>query len=42
MNFDLTEDQREIKRTAREFLASRYTPEKIRSISLDGAEGRSA
>jgi alkylation response protein AidB-like acyl-CoA dehydrogenase len=36
MNFDLTEDQREIKRTAREFLASRYTPEKIRSIALDG------
>jgi alkylation response protein AidB-like acyl-CoA dehydrogenase len=38
MNFDLTEDQREIKRTAREFLASRYTPEKIRSIALDGAD----
>ncbi len=36
MNFDLTEDQREIKRTAREFLASRYTPEKIRAIALDG------
>jgi len=35
MNFDLTEDQREIKRTAREFLASRYTPETIRSIALD-------
>ena len=26
MNFDLTEDQREIKRTARDFLAARYTP----------------
>ena len=37
MNFDLTEDQREIKRTAREFLASRYTMEKVRSIALDGA-----
>jgi alkylation response protein AidB-like acyl-CoA dehydrogenase len=36
MNFDLTEDQREIKRTAREFLAARYTPEKIRAIALDG------
>ena len=36
MNFDLTEDQREIKRTAREFLASRYTMEKIRAIALDG------
>ena len=39
MNFDLTEDQREIRRTAREFLASRYTPEKIRAIALDGAAG---
>jgi alkylation response protein AidB-like acyl-CoA dehydrogenase len=36
MNFDLTEDQREIKRTARDFLAARYTMEKIRSIALDG------
>ena len=36
MNFDLTEDQREIKRTARDFLASRYTLEKIRAIALDG------
>ena len=36
MNFDLTEDQREIKRTARDFLAARYTPEKIRAIALDG------
>ena len=36
MNFDLTEDQREIKRTARDFLAARYTLEKIRSIALDG------
>lgn len=36
MNFDLNEDQREIKRTAREFLAARYTPEKIRAIALDG------
>ena len=37
MNFDLTEDQREIKRTARDFLAARYTMEKIRAIALDGA-----
>jgi alkylation response protein AidB-like acyl-CoA dehydrogenase len=36
MNFDLTEDQREIRRTARAFLAARYTPEKIRAIALDG------
>jgi alkylation response protein AidB-like acyl-CoA dehydrogenase len=36
MNFDLTEDQREIKRTARDFLAARYPPETIRAIALDG------
>jgi len=36
MNFDLTSDQREIKRTARDFLAARYTPGKIRAIALDG------
>jgi alkylation response protein AidB-like acyl-CoA dehydrogenase len=36
MNFDLTDDQREIRRTARDFLAARYTPEKIRAIALDG------
>ena len=36
MNFDLTEDQREIRRTARDFLAARYTPETIRAIALDG------
>ena len=36
MNFDLTEDQREIRRTARDFLAARYTPEQIRAIALDG------
>jgi alkylation response protein AidB-like acyl-CoA dehydrogenase len=36
MNFDLTSDQREIRRTARDFLASRYTSEKIRAIALDG------
>jgi alkylation response protein AidB-like acyl-CoA dehydrogenase len=36
MNFDLTEDQREIRRTAHAFLAARYTPEKIRAIALDG------
>jgi alkylation response protein AidB-like acyl-CoA dehydrogenase len=36
MNFDLTDDQRDIRRTARDFLAARYTPEKIRAIALDG------
>ena len=36
MNFDLTEDQREIKRTAREWLASRYPIAKVREVALDG------
>jgi alkylation response protein AidB-like acyl-CoA dehydrogenase len=36
MNFDLTEDQREIRRTAREFLAARYPLETVRRIALDG------
>jgi alkylation response protein AidB-like acyl-CoA dehydrogenase len=36
MNFDLTEDQRDIKRTAREFLAARYPLETVRRIALDG------
>jgi alkylation response protein AidB-like acyl-CoA dehydrogenase len=37
MNFDLTDDQREIRRTAREFLAARYPLEQVRAIALDGA-----
>jgi alkylation response protein AidB-like acyl-CoA dehydrogenase len=36
MNFDLTDDQRTIQRTAREFLAARYPPAEIRRIALDG------
>ncbi|MDA0182724.1 acyl-CoA dehydrogenase family protein [Solirubrobacter phytolaccae] len=36
MNFDLTEDQREIQRTAREWLASRYPIARVREIALDG------
>jgi alkylation response protein AidB-like acyl-CoA dehydrogenase len=36
MNFDLTTDQRDIKRTAREFLAARYPLETVRRIALDG------
>jgi alkylation response protein AidB-like acyl-CoA dehydrogenase len=36
MNFDLTEDQREIRRTARDFLAARYPLEQVRAIALDG------
>ena len=37
MNFDLTEDQREIKRTARDWLAARYPIARVREIALDGA-----
>jgi alkylation response protein AidB-like acyl-CoA dehydrogenase len=38
MNFDLTDDQRQIKDTARQFLADRYKPERIRELveSEDG------
>jgi alkylation response protein AidB-like acyl-CoA dehydrogenase len=31
--FDLTDEQQQIKRTAREFLASRYKPERIRELA---------
>jgi alkylation response protein AidB-like acyl-CoA dehydrogenase len=37
MNFDLDDEQQEIKRTAHEFLASRFKPEKVREL----AEARS-
>jgi alkylation response protein AidB-like acyl-CoA dehydrogenase len=37
VNFDLSDEQREIKRTANEFLASRFKPEKVREL----AESRS-
>ena len=37
MNFDLNDEQQEIKRTGHEFLASRYKPEKVREL----AEARS-
>jgi alkylation response protein AidB-like acyl-CoA dehydrogenase len=33
MNFDFTDDQHQIKRTAREFLAARYKPETIRELA---------
>src|SRR4051795_1749902 len=36
MNFDLSDDQQEIKRTARELLASRSTMEKVRSAAEAG------
>jgi alkylation response protein AidB-like acyl-CoA dehydrogenase len=37
MNFDLTDEQREIQSTAKDFLASRFKPEKVREL----AEARS-
>ena len=37
MNFDLNDEQREIKGTAKEFLADRFKPEKVREL----AEARS-
>src|SRR4051794_22682301 len=37
MNFDLNDEQQEIKRTANEFLASRFKPERVREL----AEARS-
>src|SRR3954454_21186659 len=36
MNFDLSEDQQEIKRTARELLASRSTMERVRTAAEAG------
>ncbi len=33
MNFDLNEDQRAIKRTAREFLSDRYRPQTVRELA---------
>jgi alkylation response protein AidB-like acyl-CoA dehydrogenase len=36
MNFDFTDDQQAIKRTAREFLESRYGPEKRRELAESG------
>jgi alkylation response protein AidB-like acyl-CoA dehydrogenase len=33
MNFDFNDEQREIKTTARDFLASRFTPEKVRELA---------
>jgi len=35
MNFDFTDDQKAIKRTAREFLSARYKPEVVRELAGD-------
>jgi alkylation response protein AidB-like acyl-CoA dehydrogenase len=39
MNFDLSDDQREIKRTAREFLSARYPLAEVRRLALDDERG---
>jgi alkylation response protein AidB-like acyl-CoA dehydrogenase len=36
MNFDFTDDQRAIKETAREFLAARFKPERVRELAERG------
>jgi alkylation response protein AidB-like acyl-CoA dehydrogenase len=39
MNFDLSDDQRTIKSTAREFLAARYPLAEVRRLALDDEQG---
>ena len=39
MNFDLSEDQQVIKRTAREFLGARYRLEEVRRLALEEERG---
>ena len=39
MNFELTDDQHAIQRTAREFLADRYKPEEVRRLALEDERG---
>ena len=35
MNFDFTDDQQAIKRTANELLAARFKPERVRELAAD-------
>jgi alkylation response protein AidB-like acyl-CoA dehydrogenase len=37
MNFDFNDEQREIKSTAREFLAARFKPERVRELAESGS-----
>ena len=39
VNFDLTDDQQDIKRTAREFLGARYKLEEVRRLALEEERG---
>ena len=36
MNFDFTDDQQAIKRTANEMLAARFKPERMRELAESG------
>jgi alkylation response protein AidB-like acyl-CoA dehydrogenase len=42
MNFDFTDDQQAIKRTARDFIAARYKPETVRGFAEDSDPTRPA
>jgi alkylation response protein AidB-like acyl-CoA dehydrogenase len=37
VNFDFNDEQREIKSTAREFVAARFSPEKVRALAESGS-----
>ena len=39
MHFELSQDQQDIKRTAREFLAARYSLEEVRRLAIDDPRG---
>ena len=39
MNFDLSDDQRDIQRSAREMLQARYKPEEVRRLALEEERG---
>ena len=36
MNFDFTDDQQAIKRTAKDFLAARFKPDRVRELAEAG------
>ncbi|MEA2358491.1 MAG: hypothetical protein QOI62_1751 [Solirubrobacteraceae bacterium] len=42
MNFELTDDQQAIQRTARDFLADAYRPEEVRRLAHEAREGDDA
>jgi alkylation response protein AidB-like acyl-CoA dehydrogenase len=42
MNFELTDDQQAIQRTARDFLADAYRPEEVRRLAYEAGDGDDA